>query len=392
MSTFSHSRIDSYQTCPKKYEFSYILKMPRGASGVEAFMGQRFHEAMEWLYGEVRACRLPDVEDVVERYLDAWQREWSDDVAVTRADRTPEDYRAIGEKAVRDYCRRYHPFDQGVTVGLEMRIGLRLDEDHEVVGYVDRLTKVSDGVWEIHDYKSGASLMTQEKADADRQLALYDLAVREMYPDARQVSLVWHFVAFDHEVRSCRSPEQLADLRAQVLEQIRHIEAQSEFPVKTSRLCDWCDYKPICPAWKHLYQTRALPPDEFASETGVALVDAYMRADEELSVLEARKDALKEAIVRCATEEGVERLFGTDHTVKVARQRCVSLPAATDPRRPELEAVVRELGLWEDFTQLASARLSKALETGGLGPEPTARIEPYVTRTEVARLYASKMN
>jgi hypothetical protein len=78
--------------------------------------------------------------------------------------------------------------------------------------------------------------------------------------------------------------------------------------------------------------------------------------------------------------------------VKVTRQECVSLPAATDPRRPELEAVVRELGLWEDFTQLATGRLSKALEAGDLGAGPAARIEPYITRTDVARLYAGKVN
>jgi putative RecB family exonuclease len=391
MSVFSHSRIDSYQTCPKKYEFSYILKAPRGPSGVEAFMGQRFHEAMEWLYGEVRACRLPDVEDVVGRYLDSWEREWNDDVAVVRSERTAEDYRAIGEKAVRDYYRRYHPFDQGVTVGLEMRIGLRLDEDHELVGFIDRLTKVRDGVWEIHDYKTGASLMTQEKADADRQLALYALAVREMYPDAEEVSLVWHYVAFDHEVRSCRSVEQLADLRVQVLDQVRHIEAQRDFPARTSALCDWCDYKPVCPEWKHQYETAGLPPDEFASETGVALVDEYMRVSEEASALEGRKEALKAAIVGRAEDEGLDRLFGTEYSIKVYRHPCVSVPDAKDPRRGEFDALVRELGLLERYSQLSTFQLSKAIERGELEPAVLARLDGYVTRSEGAKLYPRKV-
>jgi putative RecB family exonuclease len=391
MSVFSHSRIDSYQTCPKKYEFAYILKVPRGASGIEAFTGQRFHEAMEWLYGEVRACRLPDVEDVVARYVASWEREWTDEVAVTRAERTPEDYRAIGEKAVRDYYRRYHPFDQGVTIGLEMRIGIRLDEDHEITGFVDRLTKVCDGVWEIHDYKTSASLMTQDKADADRQLALYALAVREMYPDAEEVSLVWHYVVFDHEVRSCRSLEQLADLRVQVLDQVRHIEAQRDFPARTSALCDWCDYKPLCPEWRHQYVTAALPPDEFASETGVALVDEYMRVSDEVSRLEARKNELKDAIVQRATDEGLELLFGTEYAVKVFRYRGVCVPDSRDPRRAELEAIMRELGLWDRFSQLATVTLAKAIEAGQLDGNEMARIEEYLTRTEGAKLYPRKV-
>ncbi len=113
MSVFSHSRIAAYETCPKKYEFAYIQKTPRGADGVEAFMGSRVHEALEWLYTEVGACRSPDEEDVVARYVDAWEAAWSDDIRVTRVGRTSDDYRAIGEKAVRHYFRRYHPFDRG---------------------------------------------------------------------------------------------------------------------------------------------------------------------------------------------------------------------------------------------------------------------------------------
>lgn len=391
MSVFSHSRIESFQTCPKKYEFAYVLKAPHGPSGIEAFMGSRFHEAMEWLYGEVRMCRLPDVEDVVARYLEAWEREWSEDVTIARADRTAEDYRAVGEKAVRDYYRRYHPFDQGTTVGLEMRIALRLDTDHEIIGYIDRLTKVSDGVWEIHDYKTSSRLMEQEKADADRQLALYALAVREMYPDAREVALVWHFVVHDHEVRSCRTPEQLEDLREQVLAQVRHIEAQAEFPTKTSSLCGWCDYKPLCPAWKHLFELKELPPDEFQGVTGIGLVDEYMDVADRLGELTDRKEALAAEIARRAADDGLERLFGTDYAVKVSRKECASLPGAGDPRRAELEAVVHELGLWERYSQLATARLAAAVEDGALEPAEASRLEAYVTRSESVRLYPGKI-
>jgi putative RecB family exonuclease len=336
MSVFSHSRIDTFETCPKKYEFAYILKAPRGPSGIEAFMGSRVHEALEWLYDQVRACRLPDEEDVVSRYVGVWDSEWADDVRVTRADRTVDDYRAIGEKAVRDYYRRYHPFDQGVTVGLEMKIALRLDEEHEILGYLDRLTKVADGVWEIHDYKTGGSLMKQDKADADRQLALYELAVREMYPDARQVTLVWHYLAFDHEVRSCRTVEQLQDLRAQVLASVEHIEAQTAFPTKTGSLCDWCDYKSICPAWAHEYALAGPPESRLEAETVAALVDRYVSLSEEVASLQKEKDELSDEIVRRADAEGLDQVFGSTHALKVFRFSGLGVPGKDEPGRDEV--------------------------------------------------------
>jgi putative RecB family exonuclease len=390
MSIFSHSRIETYETCPKKYEFTYLIKAPKGPDGIEAFMGSRAHDALEWLYGEVKVCRVPDEEALVERFRVVWDAEWKDDVRIIRADRTADDYRAIGEKALRDYYRRYHPFDQAVTVGLELRVALPLDEDHQIVGYVDRLDRVSDGVWEIHDYKTAAQLMTQDKADANRQLALYELAIRQMYADVREVTLVWHYLALDCEVRSSRTPEQLADLRAQVLESVKHIEAQGSFVARTSNLCDWCEYRPLCPAWRHLYEVETLPEGERAGESGAVLVDEYLRVCDELSGLKSRQEELRDAIASRAAADGVDRLFGTDGSLKVFRYPSVGLPDAKDPRRAELEAELREMGLWDRFTMLASYPLSHAIGDGLLDPAELERLEAFVTRSEGVKLYPSR--
>lgn len=391
MSVFSHSRIDTFETCPKKYEFSYLLKLPRGPEGIEAFMGSRVHDALEWLYGQVRACRVPAEDAVVGAYREAWESGLTPDVTVVRPDRTVGDYFAIGEKALREYYRRYHPFDQGVTVGLEQRIMLKLDDDHEVTGFIDRLVKVSDGVWEIHDYKTSASLLTQEKADADRQLALYELGVREMFPDAEKVVLVWHYLVFDHEVRSCRTPEQLADLRDQVLAQITFIEAQREFPTKVSKLCDWCDHKRVCPAWKHLFGTGEPSDSGREQVSGVQLVDDYVSITAEIAALKARQDEVREAIVAVAAAEGLDRVFGTDCAVKVYRYRQACVPDAKDPRRAEFEALVRELGLWDRFSSLSGYSVSKAWESAELPPEAVERLADYVTITDGVKLYTSKV-
>ena len=390
MSVFSHSRIESYETCPKKYEFAYLIKPPKGPDGIEAFMGSRAHDALEWLYGEVKACRVPDEEALVEHFRVVWDAEWTDDVRIVRAGRTADDYRAIGEKALGDYYRRYHPFDQAVTVGLELRVILSLDDDHEIVGYIDRLDRVSDGVWEIHDYKTAAALMTQDKADANRQLALYELAIRRMYADVREVTLVWHYLALDCEVRSTRTPEQLADLRTQVLESVKHIEAQRSFIARTSNLCDWCEYRPLCPAWKHLYETESLSEGARAEESGVVLVDEYLRVSDEMATLKSRQDALKDAIGARAAEEGVDRLFGTQGSLKVFRYASVGLPDAKDPRRPELESELRAMGLWERFTALATYPLSRAIGDGALAPDELERLEPFVTRCESVKLYPAR--
>ena len=387
VTTFSHSRIEAFETCPKKYEFAYLLKAPKAPAGIEAFLGNRVHGALEWLYGEVRSCRVPDADELVARYEQLWADERCDDVRITRAGRTAADYEAIGEKALRAYHERYAPFDQDTTVGLEARVCLQLDEDHDIVGYVDRIARVADGVWEIHDYKTGATPATQDKADADRQLALYEIALREMYPDVREVSLVWHFVATDLEVRSSRTPEQLDELRSRVLAKIREIEAQSSFPARTSALCDWCDYKPVCPAWKHLFQTSTLSEEERVLEDGVVLVDEYLKVTEELSALKARQDDLRDRIAARAAADGIDRVFGTAGSIKVYRFPSISCPDSKDPRRDAFEAEVRALGLWDRFSSLSGYQLSKAVAAGAVGPEQIERLEPFLSRGEGVKLY-----
>ena len=42
-----------------------VAKAPKAPPGVEAFLGNRVHEALEWLYGEVRSCRLPGADELV---------------------------------------------------------------------------------------------------------------------------------------------------------------------------------------------------------------------------------------------------------------------------------------------------------------------------------------
>lgn len=389
MTTFSHSRIEAYETCPKKYEFAYLIKAPKAPAGIEAFVGNRVHEALEWLYGEVKSCRVPDVEELVARYEQLWADSWTDDVRIAREGRSPEDYRAIGKKAVSAYHARYAPFDADTTVGLEARICLSLDEDHDIVGYVDRIARISEGVWEIHDYKTSAMPATQQKADADRQLALYEIALREMYPEVREVTLVWHYVATDMEVRSSRTPQQRDELRKRILDKIREIEAQSAFPARTSSLCDWCDFKALCPAWKHQFETAALLEEERVLESGVVLVDEYIKVSEELAVLKARQDELKERIAARAQLEGLERVFGTGASVKVFRYPSLTCPDSKDPRREAFEAEVRALGLWDRFSALSGYQLSRAVQAGDVDADQIARLDPFLSRGEGVKLYPS---
>ena len=86
----------------------------------------------------------------------------------------------------------------------------------------------------------------------------------------------------------------------------------------------------------------------------------------------------------------MERVFGTDGSVKVYRYLSAGLPDAKDPLRRELEAELRAIGLWERFSQLATFPLSRAISDGMLDPAEVERLEPFITRCQGVKLYPKR--
>ena len=66
-----------------------------------------------------------------------------------------------------------------------------------------------DGMYEVHDYKTSATLPYEEYLKEDRQLALYALAILNSYQDAKDVKLLWHFLAFDKTIVLQKTQEEL---------------------------------------------------------------------------------------------------------------------------------------------------------------------------------------
>ncbi len=252
MPVYSISRIATFEKCPLKYRFRYIERIkPEIPTTIEAFMGSRVHDALEKLYREKSRGRVMTQDRLLGYYHRVWDKKWEDAILIVKPGLTADDYRKKGEEQLEDYYARHFPFDEGIIRGLETWARLALDADGKY-GFnirIDRLMEREDGLFEVHDYKCGSHLDTQDKLDQDRQLAIYSLWVRERFAGCRDVRLVWHYTAHGREMESWRTGEQLAALKSEILERIKTIEAAAEFPARVSRLCDWCEYRTICPEW-----------------------------------------------------------------------------------------------------------------------------------------------
>jgi putative RecB family exonuclease len=377
MPNYSHSRLETYGNCPRQYKLQYIDKVEiEEAESIEAFLGGRVHEALEKLYKDLRMTRLPTVEEVLAYYDKLWDENYHEGVTIVKADYTPEDYKEVGRRCLADYYRTHYPFDSSKTIALEHLVSFPLDEDHQywIKGVVDRIAVAADGTYEIHDYKTSGRLKTQQEADQDRQLALYHIALERMWPDVKNVDLVWHYLVFGRELRSRRTPEELKTLKQDVMSIIEKIEADGEFRPHESPLCDWCAYPEHCPAKKHAALTGKLPPNKYLEEPGVKLVNVFADLHRRKREIEQDMEQVKEALIQYARAKDVEVIKGSDHKALVRFYRGLGFPGKDEPGRGKLEALVKELGLWDIASVLSPVSLAKLVEGGTLDPEAAARL------------------
>jgi RecB family exonuclease len=135
------------------------------------------------------------------------------------------------------------------TIATELKILIDLDSQgkNQLQGYIDRLVHHKDtNIFEIHDYKTGNFLKSQEELDKDRQLALYSLGIRKMFQEASDVHLVWHFLAHNKKMTSTRTIGELERLKQEIIALIEVIENTKDFQAKPSCLCKWCEFQGYC--------------------------------------------------------------------------------------------------------------------------------------------------
>jgi putative RecB family exonuclease len=215
---------------------------------------------------------------------------------------------------------------------------------------------------------------TQEDADQDRQLALYQLGIMQRWPDAKRFKLIWHYLATDKDIVSSRTEADLAALEKDVIGAIHRIEEESKlgrWEVRISRLCDWCEYKPICPAWKHPAAMEQLPANEFLADTGVQLVQKYAalearKADlqAEIKTLAQEQAKIEEAAVAWAQKEDVITIDGPEHRLLLRSEEEFRAPTKSeDPFAWELlRTTLKNAGKLEEVSTVNSAMLKFAVK------------------------------
>lgn len=386
--TFSPSKLDCYKQCPRKYRYRYVDKIKREGQSMEAFLGTCVHGAFEALYESLMHGKRLTLEETLAEYERLWAEGFNEKIKV-RPGFSAADWKALGRDCVTYYYEGNKPFEANRTVAVEKKVGFALEVDgqtYRIEGYVDRLALGKDGAFEVHDYKTAKTLPTQEDVDEDVQLAVYDLAVRDAWPDTKDVRLIWHYVRHGKSLTSSRTADQRNALMRELGSLIDKIKHDREFPPVETPLCGWCEYRDLCPLFSHAERTAALPPEKRVADDGVMIVDQLAELDArkhdlrgEIKALDLQAEELEDELARYAKAKGITRVTGTTSEANVTQKETLKLPTRTGSPDAfaELEAGLKALPIWKEVSHLDAHAVVERLKSGEW---------PVEVRDEVERL------
>ena len=268
----SFTRVDTFERCPRRFRYQYVDGLPQAPAPQLSF-GTSIHSTLEWLYDRKHPV-LPSLEETLQALYDAWE---SDGYAEVDRDEQLSAY-----AHARDIVTRVHEriAKEGLRspVATEAWFELPVGDDLVVVGAIDRVDADDDGTLHVVDYKTTRKARTRAQVKDSLQLAIYALATRELY--GRLPGTVGlDFVVPGTLVRVPTDELDLDAVGPRLAAVAARIVAGEDVPTP-HRLCDWCDFRAICPAWSEGQVTEA--------------------ADAVLGRAVVERDALRRTVVRDA--------------------------------------------------------------------------------------------
>ncbi len=271
---YSYSKISTFEKCPYKFKLRYIDKIPPEIKGtIEVHLGIAVHQTLEWLYKEVMQKNIPELDNLIIYYKNFWQKKYNSNILIVKKNLTERDYFNKGVTFLINYYTQNSPFNEG-TIECEKKVVFNLDEkgNYKLQGFIDRFAyNLEKEEYEIHDYKTANYLPSDEEMHKDKQLALYCIAIKEYLSESekdKEISLNWHYLAHSKKISIKKTIEQLENLREEVIKIIEKIELTEYFPKKSSRLCDWCEYKALC---KKSEISESIYPDKIIEKEPVEI-------------------------------------------------------------------------------------------------------------------------
>jgi RecB family exonuclease len=232
----SASDIETYRSCPLRYKFARVLRIPSDQT-----LHQRFGIVVHQVLERYHSASGETLAQLLELLDTSWRKGGFG---------SSEQERRLRKKA-RVALERYHERLHGQDsepVWFERSFAFRLGPHHlrGRVDRVDRLAGETGDEYELIDYKTSRPKTVAQLKD-DIQLSLYALAARESW-ELEASRQAYYYVLDDLKVPVPRDDTDREWVKDTVLAVGEGILGQQFEPTPSHAVCSICDYRIVCPA------------------------------------------------------------------------------------------------------------------------------------------------
>ena len=245
----SPSRASDYNQCPLLYRFRAIDRLPEPKT-IAQVKGTLVHAALE------KTHELPRDERTYPRAVKFLKPEWElmCEKDTELKELVPEDetldFLIDARELVKGYFQMENP--QGFDAkAVEMYVDTVLPNNVPVRGFIDRVDEAPTGQVRVVDYKTGKKPMPQYSHDAQFQMRFYALVYWRIHGVIPTQLRLMYLKVFD-SMFLMPSREELEYFERDLGNLWAKIEGDGKegvFRPKKSKLCGWCSFQDLCPAF-----------------------------------------------------------------------------------------------------------------------------------------------
>lgn len=253
--TLSPSKVETFTQCALKFRYRAIDKLPEPPSEA-ATKGTLVHAALEGLLALDPGGRTRDAAQACTDTAIEQIRTDDDFTGLELDERSTEEFFADARWLVDNYFSVEDPTTVR-PVGLELLLEVPRD-GYAIRGIIDRLELDENGEFVVTDYKTGRSPSPRFAQQRMGQLTMYAAMCTEVL-GRRPAKIRMLFLRDGGIVEAVPTEQDLGAMDRRVDAVWHAVEAacaNDDFRPKPSKLCDWCAFKPYCPA----FGGTVLPP------------------------------------------------------------------------------------------------------------------------------------
>jgi len=233
----SRQQIDDYYSCPKKYYFAHVIKIPLLENHFLMY-GTAIHAALDHYFNRKLRKETPTLESLLEDFKVAFKN-----IGFITREHEESRYKNGLNTLIKFYDddQKFGFIPSGVEVPFEF-----LENNVKINGRYD-LIYSHNGISEICDFKTSD---VREQKDADRrikestQMMIYALSWMEKHKTIPKTTL--YFIESGLKGERVFSKDELINTKQMIFNVANGIKKQNFMPIPDRFTCNYCPYRDIC--------------------------------------------------------------------------------------------------------------------------------------------------